>query len=252
MNKNLREVQSEEKMNHLLVLTEKLISKHGFDGFTFDDLTNESIYSRATIYTTLKNKEILFARLAIKALEAWKKLTSRAIKYNGSAREKLIAIYVAQAITLNMFPGGFRTIFYVNSPYFNDVINHDMSSLGVKSELKELNQFFITSIEGLMNEAIEHKQLKVSDTFDTKEMANNFWSSTYGFISLNINNADNLMSLIKQSESFISFIADSIEWQPLSTKHDYQKLIKHIIADLFPIEHAQIKGVNINFKFNKS
>lgn len=227
----------------LLTAAEKLISQVGFEKFKLDDLIQETGYSRPTIYKVFKTKDNLLLHLALKTFNLWATMAKKAYSLEGLPREKLLVLHISEIIIFNMYPSGFRAIFYVNTPYFRNKSNSELFE-----HFDKHTYFFMKCIADFAQEAIDSKHFTLPAGIDVKEFSGNLWSFAYGSMSMTLSEIDPTQDFINSTKKFVRVICDSLGWKPTSAEHDYDKIAKKIIGDLFPLEYAQIKGNNPKFK----
>lgn len=227
----------------LLTAAEKLITQIGFDKFKLDDLIQETGYSRPTIYLVFKTKDSLLLHLALKTFNLWATMAKKAYSLNGLPREKLLVLHISEIIILNMYPSGFRAIFYVNTPYFRDRVKSDLFE-----EFDKHTMFFIKCIADFTNDAINNKDLTLPPPITPDIFAKSLWSFAYGAMCMNLSQVDLTQDYVNATKQVVRNICDSFGWTPLSSVHDYDKIAKKILSDLFPLEYSQIKAKNPAFK----
>lgn len=223
----------------LLTAAEKLITQIGFDKFKLDDLIQETGYSRPTIYLVFKTKDNLLLHLALKTFNLWATMAKRAYTLNGLPREKLLVLHISEIIIFNMYPSGFRAIFYVNTPYFRDKVNSELFA-----EFDKHTMFVMQCVIDFTNSAIENKDLVLPPGITTEMFAKSLWSFAYGAMAMNLSQVDLTQDYVNATKKVVRSICDTYGWKPLSTEHDYDKIAKKILIDLFPLEYAQIKDKN--------
>lgn len=227
----------------LLTAAEKKISEVGFETFKLDDLIDETGYSRATVYLVFKTKDNLLLHLALKTLNLWITMAKKAYALDALPREKLLVLHISEVIVFNMYPSGFRSIFYVNTPYFRDKINSDLFD-----QFDQHINFVINAIADFATLAIEANQLTMPPTMTVAGFANSLWSFAYGAMAMTLADINPTQDHINTTKQFVRLMCDSFGWEPKSTEYDYDKTAKKIIGELFPLEFAQIKDKNPKFR----
>lgn len=232
-----------QRLVTLLTAAEKKISELGFEKFKLDDLIADTGYSRGTIYLVFGTKDNLLLQLALKTFNLWATMAKKAYNLDGLPREKLLVLHITEIIIASMYPSGFRAIFYVNTPYFRNKLNTD-----IFTQFDNHTQFFLKCITDFAQDAIDAKQFTLPPHISAQEFASNIWAFAYGAMSMTLSEMDPTQDFINGSKKFIRELCDSWGWMPTSKEYDYDKTAKKIIADLFPLEFAQIKGNNPKFK----
>ncbi|WOO42489.1 TetR/AcrR family transcriptional regulator [Rubellicoccus peritrichatus] len=95
-----------------LILTEAdiMLREGGYLGLNLDTLAERIDYSKATIYNHFQNKEDLILGVAVRHCEMRADLFSRTLSFDGSARERMCAVGVADEVLAKAMPHGFSVM----------------------------------------------------------------------------------------------------------------------------------------------
>lgn len=94
----------EDREYELLVIAKALVVKEGFASLTMDKIAAASPYSKGTIYNHFSSKEDVISALGSQALLHEISLFLRAQSYQGSSREKVVAMHVAYHLFARIEP----------------------------------------------------------------------------------------------------------------------------------------------------
>jgi len=108
--------EREQRISQIIDAAEKVFCKVGMDHATMDEVANECELSKATLYIYFKNKEELFAALALRGLERLNDLFRISVKEYDHAPDKVRAL------------GRAYLEFYRERPENYLMINHQGSS----------------------------------------------------------------------------------------------------------------------------
>ncbi|MGR5076435.1 TetR/AcrR family transcriptional regulator [Photobacterium swingsii] len=234
----------EDREYELLVIAKALVVKEGFASLTMDKIAAASPYSKGTIYNHFSSKEDVISALGSQALLHEISLFLRAQSYQGSSREKVVAMHVAYHLFARIEPILSMCVLTSRTPWVIEKTSPERLAYinGLEEELVAITDAIFAS--GLSSHDLT---LPEGMTTDSIIFAN--WSMAFGSNAL-INNAANssCVARILQSQSIlmnINIMLDGMGWLPLSTEHDYLKVWQHIEETVFSDEVDYIASLNL-------
>ncbi|MDD1795371.1 TetR/AcrR family transcriptional regulator [Enterovibrio makurazakiensis] len=236
-----KQLAMRDRENELLLIACSIVEREGFAQLNMDKLAAASSYSKGTIYNHFNSKEDLFAALAIQALSKKIPLFTSALNFEGSSREKLIAMHAGMHLFSKLSPILAMCALVSRTPA--------VTEKSAPERLEKLN-----TLEDLVvsfgDKFIELGQssgdiiLAPGITSDSIVFAN--WAMAFGTSSL-VNNATQSSCVSRQHDTNIvlqnlNFLLDGMRWMPLSCDFDYQKTWERAEKDLFGEEVALLEN----------
>lgn len=226
----------------LILLAKSLVQEQGFGNLTMDKLTAMSPYSKGTIYNHFCSKEDVIIALCIHSLRTESLLFARSAEFEGSSRERVIAMHVSYRIYARMEPVLSTCAIMAKSPW----VLEKASPERVK-ELNELEEQLIDYADDLINRAVESGDLKFSPGIGSDSIVFANWSIAFGSNAL-AQNASNSRCIKRIQDPFsvlhnANMLLDGLDWKPLSTEWDYRKTWQRVETELFNDEIEYLHSV---------
>ncbi|MEW4367537.1 TetR/AcrR family transcriptional regulator [Aliikangiella maris] len=238
-----------QREQELIEIARTLVENQCLTTLTIDKLVAASPYSKGTIYKHFLSKEDLLLAICNTCMQEIKALFIRALKFDGSSREKMVAVIVSYIIWAKLHPSLLFAVLSAHSP-----------SVAARSsdENNAIHQQCEAELMGLMNveigKAIESGDFDIPAEMTFEQVTFALWSSTWGSLALIMSkgNSIKLQPMILERESFTNtrLILDGFNWRPLSTDWDYHKTIKKIAEDIFQPEIKALEDKGTPFIFN--
>lgn len=231
----ISETEFANREQELIEIARKMVEKRCLTTLTIDGLVAQSPYSKGTIYKHFISKEDLLMAICNACIVEIQALFARAIKFEGSSREKIIAVMVSYLIWAKLHPSQLFAVLSAHSP--------SVAACSSDERNKE-HHYYEAQLMAMMNEEIE-KAIKAGDLTLPKDMTFkqvtfSLWSSAWGAMALIMSKGSSheLRPMMLERESFtnIELILDGFGWKPLSKDWDYAATIKRVIDELFQPE----------------
>lgn len=228
-----------DREQELLQIAHQLVKAEGYANLTMDKLTAASPYSKGTIYNHFSSKEDVITALCNTALRHEISLFKKAGLFNGSSREKALALHQAYFLSAKMQPILFNCVLTAKSPWVQE--KSSPARITVQQELeKEVTQM----VDLLLQQAIDANELqpKAGATVDLMAFAN--WAISFGSIAL-LSSASETYSVerLLGAHPFLfnlNCVLDGMNWLPLSTDWDYCQSWLRIEKEIFSAEQQQL------------
>lgn len=239
---NIKELAAQYRKNDFLNLAEELIYKSNFKEFQLEDLAAPSGFSRGSIYSIFKTKDILIAMMAINAVEEMYNMVERSSNFKGSSRERLLAFHISQVLFMHIHPVAYHSI-------YTSGLMTDRSKLpeNLLLEFDAGISRLVNILHHLIEEAVHCKELTLPDYFSPAEYAENIWNGQYGTLATALNHKGDMSFYINKYKKFMRVVADSLPWHPTSSEVDYDVVTKRIIGEIFSNEYMAVKKANPSF-----
>jgi len=234
----------EERESHILQATADLLEEIGPGSLTVDKVVARVPYSKGTVYNHFSCKEDLLVALCTHKLADLKQLFIRASAYNGTARERILAIHAAYFLYALQSPAQAMAILYTKTP--------DLES---KVSPERLEKLFECDTEllgigiGILEEARNNGDLVLAPHINMHQIAFGSWAIAFGTIALLSNMIEPCpiaSGLILDKEYFnnVNVMLDGHGLKPLSSEHNPQASIRKILETAFTpeVEALQKKG----------
>ncbi|WP_233006764.1 TetR/AcrR family transcriptional regulator [Rheinheimera faecalis] len=228
-----------DREQELLQIALQLVEAEGYANLTMDKLTAASPYSKGTIYNHFSSKEDVITALCNAALRQEISLFKKAELFNGSSREKALALHQAYLLSAKMQPILFNCVLTAKSPWVQE-----KSSIVRLTTQQELEKEISGMVDLLLQQAIEANELqpKAGATVDLMAFAN--WAISFGGIAL-LSSASETYSIerLQGAHPFLfnlNCMLDGMNWLPLSADWDYCQSWLRIEKEIFSTEQQQL------------
>jgi AcrR family transcriptional regulator len=223
----------------LIELAHDFVNKYGFTALNMDKLAAQCSYSKGTVYNHFKSKEDLISALAIYGLTTLNELIAKAAMFEGTTREKSLALHYAYHLYSRVEPTLFNCVVSAGTPS----VKEKSSQWRLDSIMKLDSQISQTSMD-VMQQAIDNNDLPVTTQDKLLSLTFANWAMGYGTIVL-LNSSLSSEMIIQNREQHtllnnINMLLDGMEWQALSAEVDYQTTWRRIEQQIFAEEVSQL------------
>lgn len=228
-----------EREQLLLDIAHELVNRDGFADFSMDKLVRASGYSKGTLYNHFSSKEDCLSGLCLRGMAMMEDMFSRAAAFDGTPREKILAMNVAYYLYANLQPTLSLAVLSAKTPSFTE------KTSAARSELIDERDLRITRIvDDIYRNAIEQGDLQDSPELTVELMAFISWAQAFGLNAL-MTAACDITAVSRTSGTNVALISsnillDGMGFKPLSSEWDYQASWKKIESDIFATEMAQL------------
>lgn len=223
------------RQNELVDLALDIIETDGISGLTMDKLTSDSDYSKGTIYNHFAGKEDVLCAISIQCLDELNNLFTRAIKFNGNTREKLIAVQFAYLLYSQLKPTQFMCVLSCKTSAVAEKTSENFNQISLDKEIE-----LMALLNQLVHEAVKHGDLTLTGTASAESITFSNWASSFGTLSLLLRaDASHLIKQLNLQQTFLNNICinlDGLNWKPLSQDFDYQQTVQRIKDEIFASE----------------
>lgn len=231
-----REIQERELM--LLRVARQMLVEQGYAGLSMDQLAEATEYSKGTIYQHFSTKEDLVTALAIETMERRVELFLRAEQFQGSSRERMLAIGVADEVFGRVESQHYRSEFIIklaNLP--------DRASTERREALDRLESACFGCVVRIVQSGIDAGELPSNTNprelvYAVVTMALGTHMTSMNYCSMLSEFAiDNPTRLLLGN---IQTLLDGFGWGPLSSEKDYGESYQRIATEIFAEELQKI------------
>lgn len=230
-----------EREQQLLDIAHELLNRDGFADFSMDKLVRVSGYSKGTLYNHFSSKEDCLSALCLRGMTMMEDMFSRAAAFDGTPREKILAMNVAYYLYANLQPTLSLAVLSAKTPSFTE------KTSAVRSELiDELDQRITLIVDDIFRNAIEQGDLQESSELTVELMAFISWAQAFGLNAL-MTTAGDITAVSRTIGTNVALIScnvllDGMGLKPLSSQWDYQASWKKIENEIFAAEVTQLVG----------
>ena len=225
-----REILEREQL--ILDAAQTMLHQHGYNHLTMDRVAEAVEYSKGTIYNHFVSKEDLVCSLCCRYISNLIDIFKRARNYNGSTRERYLAIGIGYSIHHQFHPMDSQIVQTVKNNAVREKISEEKL---VEMESLELKSTKIA--QSIVQDAINCGDLDKKHQDDISTIVFGFWSMHYGTILLDQSDIPlhelGFSPVVKMLWHNANIYLDGYQWQPLSTTTDSKKLFKKISSTLF-------------------
>jgi len=235
-----REQNIVNREQELLTVAEAIMAHEGFSGLTMDKLVAACDYSKGTVYNHFSNKEDLFCALCIKSVKMIISLTKRALAFDGTLREKCLAMCFVHRLHSQLHPTLFLCVLLAKTPAVRE-----RASAGRLAMQGELEQEITQLVDELFAKALTNNDIKPNGEGQLENLCFSLWSTCFGANALLIS-ACEAEAVSRLDSDFallfnINALLDGVGWQPLSQSCDYQDSWQRIGNEVFAVEVAALQ-----------
>ncbi|KXJ54061.1 TetR/AcrR family transcriptional regulator [Neptuniibacter pectenicola] len=219
----------------------EMMTAQGVAGLTIDKLVANVPYSKGTIYNHFTCKEDILTGLCNRSVQNLYDLFCHAASFNGSSREKILAIGYAYMLYSLLHPTEFMLVISAKTPSIFEKASDKRREQHLALEHKLLD-----SILHVISEGLTEGDFKLQNHLSPAQVAFALWSMCFGTILLLHESLDRCsvrteMKLERELINHANLMLDGLNWQPYTQAHDWNETIKQYKTDLFPNEIRQLK-----------
>lgn len=227
----------------------QLIQKNGIENLTMDKVVAQVPFSKGTVYKCFIGKEDLLLGISNYAIDLVSDSFHRVYQFKGCARSRMLLLNFSYLIYAMLYPALFQTVLCAKSPNVVGKSSDKHIEDNARLELK-----LMTSINGIVEDAVNEKSLVLPANIDIQLICFTNWSMAYGTITLlsgEVEQCSGRTNLIVERELFNSsnFLYDGMNWAPLTKTKGHCEELKIALSQMFPeeLEKIKAKGRELNF-----
>ncbi len=222
----------------LLDIGRRLIETEGYRNLGMERIAEISEYSKGTVYQHFSCKEEILIQLCNHNSIGLKSMFERARAFEGSSREKMLAIFVAHELWAALNPNCLELHQTLCGGGTKEKVSNDSLELHNKLDFE-----IVGLVASIVEEAVEKKELHEGASLSAPELVFSLWSLCHGGLQLRSLDLPLAKMGIKNPQAAtlraIESMLDGIGWHPLSTEHDYVAVVERIKSTVFAEEqHA--------------
>lgn len=230
-----RERQAREDL--ILDLAYDMIVAEGYLGLNMDRLAAAAEYSKGTLYQHFTSKEDILLALTGRTMQARGDMFRRAAAFQGRARERMLAVGVADELFVRLYPGHFRieSLVKANSIW-------EKASPERQQEMQQREQWCLKVVNEIVAEAAQVGDLSRQD-LPLEQITFGLWTMSLGVHTL-IAAVEPLETAgitdpYGQLRQNAHYYLDGIGWRPLLSEWDYEATYQRIRTEIFADECRQ-------------
>lgn len=218
----------------------KVIAKEGVAAMTMDKVVAQVPYSKGTVYNHFSCKEDLLMGIGNNALVILVSFFKKAATFQGSTRERMLAINLSYLIYAILHPDIFQSILCIKSPTVVQKASQSNQDRHTELELQIMAIF-----NNLITEALDNGELSMAEGMSLEQVSFANWAMNYGTIGLLGDDVSqcqgrNGLEIDREYFNHNNIVLDGLGWKPLRTEKDYRQSARKILSQLFSEEIAQI------------
>jgi len=226
-----------------------LIQVHGIENLTMDKVVAKVPFSKGTVYKHFLGKEDLMLALGNQAVAILGDLFSRAAKFDGCARERMLILNLSYLIYAILHPALFKTVVCSKSPNV-----YEKCSEKRLQEQEQLEVKLLSTIHGIVEQAIDNNNFVLPAHMNIQQVCFANWSMSYGTIGLlsaEVEQCSGSSGLVVERELFNqnNLLFDGMQWAPLTRDKDYVVALEKALPQVFAKELAEMKSLGRELSF---
>ncbi len=235
MTRKQREMK--EREDRILEIARSMLLDGGYHGLNMDRIAAELEYAKGTIYNHFRNKEEIIIALANQSMDKRTSMFERAALFQGLSRERLCAIGVAAEQFVTQFPEHFKLEQLIRSTSI-----WQKTSEVRREVLRSCERRCVSTIAGIVRDGIAREELKLQHEMTPEDIVFALWSINWGAFSI-MTTTTQLADLgirrpVDTLGHSIDMMLDGYGWRPLSKDHDYRKVERRVMREIFADEQA--------------
>ncbi len=213
-----------------------LLENIGVEGLTMDKLVKEVPFSKGTVYSHFTGKEDVLLALCNRGMGLLGGYFRRAYLFNGSTRERMLALMFAYLIYSQIYPMLFMLVISAKAP---GVI--EKASEKRRNEHHDLEQTLFASVGGIIQDALDCGDCQNPNGLTLEEIAYTGWASSFGAITLMAKGAEDCVvrgELCPQRVVLTSVHThlDGLQWLPLLRDYNFEQTVERLKREDFATE----------------
>ncbi len=246
--RTLSESEFAAREKELIELARALAEDQCLTNLTIDKLVAASSYSKGTIYKHFEGKEDLLLAICNTCIQEMQALFIRALAFDGSSRERMVAVMVSYIIWAKLHPSQLFAVLSAHSPSVTTCSSDERNETHHRCEAQ-----LMALLNDEISKAIEANDLTLPEDMTFEQVTFAMWSSHWGAMALIMSkgNSEKLQSMVLERESYTNtrLILDGFGWRPLSTEWDYRNTVKKIAHEIFQPEIDALEKQGTPFVF---
>ncbi|MGB0732138.1 MAG: TetR/AcrR family transcriptional regulator [Pontibacterium sp.] len=231
-----RDARERELLNTAL----DVISEIGVSNLTIEKVVAQVPYSKGTVYNHFTCKEDMLTALCNNCCREIVELFARASAFEGSSREKMMALGYGYLLHSLLNPTRFMLVISAKT----DAIREKSTQQRI-DENTQLEAQLLECMYGVIQGAVDAGELTLPDYMTVKEVPFTFWSTGFGTIALlhqDVEKCGFREQLFVEHEfvNNANLILDGLGWTPNSREHDWQSCIERLKQTVFAQEVAEL------------
>lgn len=232
-----REVREREGL--ILDVARRMLQEDGYAGLSMDRIAELTEYSKGVIYQHFRSKEDLIVTLAAISQRQRAARFERALAFSGRARERMMAIGIAEELFVRLNPLHFHTEQIIKLGAL-----HERASRERVAELHKEMGLCFQSLVGVVQRAIDESDLTLAGGVQPPDIVLGLWGLNYGIYTImhteQLLLAENgVVTPFNTVRESCHRLLDGYGWRPLSTEWDYEQSYCRILREVFAEESLQ-------------
>ena len=239
--------QREIAQRHALFLEIALdtVANDGVHNLAMDVIAEKAEYSKGTVYQHFTCKEEILIQLCISALDQLHTLFTKAAGYDGTPRDRLMALFYAHYLWTSIDPCCIELQKHMTMHGLRDKVT-DQS----RQQHDELEQSVVALVSSVVLEAVDSGDLALPSDLTAVELVFTLWSLNHGGQLLQASDLPledfGIRNPNKALIKSVILMLDGLNWQPLHNDEQFANLMNDFQHNLFKEEHTQY-DVELNF-----
>ncbi len=234
-----QEEKWQKRESALLDITQAIIDEVGYAHFNMDALVRASDVSKGTVYNHFTSKEDCLAALCCRGMEELKDMFLRAQAFDGTNREKALAIHYAYRLHLKLHPALSMALVTARTAAFAEKTSPQRAA-----RMRDNDATLFGIAFQVIEAAVAAGDLEITSDLNATVITFLTWSTSYGINMLEDTGFEHTISelLDQQNIALIgaNVLMDGIGMKPLSKDWDYGASWQRIAEEVFPEENKKV------------
>lgn len=223
----------------VLQVARDLLLQRGYHGLTMARVAEAAACSKATIYQHFSCKEEIIIALAIESADIQRDLVERAATFQGSPRERMLAVGLATELFAELYADASRVFQIVNGEAILEKVSEEsiwrLRSCGLRT---------VNVLLGIIRDAMARGDLQLPPGHRAEDIIYHFWllgeggkSAAHTWLppgELGIH------APFDSIHKTAAVMGDGYGWRPLSTEWDYGATAGRVWREVFPGEWRRL------------
>ena len=242
--KTVTELRIQNREEKIIKCALEIINESGFASLKMENLHKRADCTKGTLYNHFINREDLLCEIATRYSSSLLSYYQRLDAYEGSSREKMMALFLA-----------YQVFCFSNPALFTCVVQLQNPSLLARCSSKRLDNYrkeemrLVLHMTVIIQEAIDQGDIEAKYKTKVFELAFTSWAAAFGNVSLMMSSQADFLTQQADKEEQL-FLAtnvslDGLGWRPLSKEAEFKSTWNKVGRRYFEEELSKLRSADL-------
>jgi len=200
----------------------RLIEESDYGSLTMEHLARQAQCTKGTLYNHFINKEDLLCALGVRYCQKQIEFYQRLESFSSHSRTQVMGLFLAYQIFAFLNRGLFSCVLQIQSN-----AQLERASATQLSAYRESEMLLVMRLVSAIQYGLDQGDIDAKHRPKTLQLAFTGWATAFGNIALMMSSQGSFLTQQAEREAQLfdatQFMLDGLQWQPISTKKDYQQ-----------------------------